>query len=331
MYAIETHNLVKRYGDVAAVDGVDLRVNEGEIFGLLGPNGAGKTTTISILACLLKPTSGEAYVNGYDVMKQPDKVRKSIGIVFQEPAIDEQLTGRQNMKIHAMLYNVPREFVKLRIDAALELVELEDKADLAVKTYSGGMRRRLEIARCLIYTPKVLFLDEPTLGLDTQTRERIWEYIEELSKHEKLTIILTTHYMDEADHLCDKVAIIDFGKIKVEGTPKDLKAQLGGDMITIKTRERNKLALKIREFDFVKTVKETADSVKITLEDAEEHIPTITSIARDNGIAIQSLALHEPALSDVYLHYTGKEIREETPTGAIIARKMISHRRRPVK
>jgi ABC-2 type transport system ATP-binding protein len=331
MCMIETRKLVKRFGNLVAVNGVDLKVNEGEIFGLLGPNGAGKTTIISILCCIMKPTSGEAYVNGYDVMKKPDKVRKAIGVVFQEPAVDEQLTGRQNMKIHAMLYNVPKASIKPRIDFALELVELGSRADTMVKTYSGGMRRRLEIARSLLHTPKILFLDEPTMGLDTQTRERIWEYIVELAKHSKMTIILTTHYMDEADRLCDRVAIIDSGEIKAEGTPKELKSRLGGDMITIKTKDHEKLAAKIKEFDFVKSVSETMDSVKIALENAEEHITTLTSAARDMGIPIQSIALHEPALSDVYLHYTGKQFREEKATGAMIARKMMAHMRRPAK
>ncbi|MHA1603694.1 MAG: ATP-binding cassette domain-containing protein, partial [Candidatus Freyarchaeota archaeon] len=228
MYAVETHNLVKKFGEIVAVDGISIKVKEGEIFGLLGPNGAGKTTTISMLCCMIKPTSGEAYVNGYDILKHPNEVRKSIGIVFQEPAIDDRLTGRENMEIHAMLYNVPRKIMKQRIDEALELVELTDRADHLVRTYSGGMRRRLEIARGLIHRPKVLFLDEPSLGLDPQTRERIWDYIEGMAERENMTIILTTHYMEEADRLCDRVAIIDFGKIKVEGSPSELKNSLGG-------------------------------------------------------------------------------------------------------
>ncbi|MEX2750747.1 MAG: ATP-binding cassette domain-containing protein, partial [Candidatus Freyarchaeota archaeon] len=308
MYIIETRKLVKKFGDIVAVNGIDLKVKEGEIFGLLGPNGAGKTTTISILSCMLLPTSGEAYVNGYNVVKQPDQVRKSIGIVFQDPALDDQLTGRENMEIHAMLYNVPKEVAKQRIDEALELVELTDRANNLVRTYSGGMRRRLEIARGLIHRPKVLFLDEPTLGLDVQTRERIWRYIEVLTKKEKITTILTTHYMDEADRLCDRLAIIDFGKIKAEGTPEELKKQLGGDVITVKTKYADKLAKMVSELDFVKSVKKTSDTVKISLQNGEEHITDVACWARDKGIPIESLTLQEPTLNDVFLYYTGREI-----------------------
>ena len=326
MYIIETRKLVKKFGDIVAVNGIDLKVKEGEIFGLLGPNGAGKTTTISILSCMLLPTSGEAYVNGYNVVRQPDQVRKSIGIVFQDPALDDQLTGRENMEIHAMLYNVPKEVAKQRIDEALELVELTDRAKNLVRTYSGGMRRRLEIARGLIHRPRVLFLDEPTLGLDVQTRERIWRYIEVLTKKEKITTILTTHYMDEADRLCDRLAIIDFGKIKAEGTPEELKKQLGGDVITVKTKYADKLAKMVSELDFVKSVKKTSGLVKISLQNGEEHITDVACWTRDKGIPIESLTLQEPTLNDVFLYYTGREIREEGPAPPLIMGPMM---RRP--
>nr|MDO8076283.1 ATP-binding cassette domain-containing protein [Candidatus Freyarchaeota archaeon] len=329
MYAIETRNLVKKFGDIVAVDGISIRVKEGEIFGLLGPNGAGKTTTISMLCCMIKPTSGEAYVNGYDILKHPNEVRKSIGIVFQEPAIDDRLTGRENMEIHAMLYNVPRKIMKQRIDEALELVELTDRADHLVRTYSGGMRRRLEIARGLIHRPKVLFLDEPSLGLDPQTRERIWDYIEGMAERENMTIILTTHYMEEADRLCDRVAIIDFGKIKVEGSPSELKNSLGGDVITVKTKELDKLAEIMSEYDFVKDVKKTSDALKLSVENGEEFISKIAIIARDNGVPVESLTHHKPTLNDVFLHYTGREIREEGGAGGMMMfRMMMGGRRR---
>ncbi|MEX2705019.1 MAG: ATP-binding cassette domain-containing protein [Candidatus Freyrarchaeum guaymaensis] len=328
MYAIETHNLVKKFGDIVAVDGISIRVKEGEIFGLLGPNGAGKTTTISMLCCMIKPTSGEAYVNGYDILKHPNEVRKSIGIVFQEPAIDDRLTGRENMEIHAMLYNVPRKIMKQRIDEALELVELTDRADHLVRTYSGGMRRRLEIARGLIHRPKVLFLDEPSLGLDPQTRERIWDYIEGMAERENMTIILTTHYMEEADRLCDRVAIIDFGKIKVEGSPSELKNSLGGDVITVKTKELDKLAEIMSEYDFVKDVKKTSDALKLSVENGEEFISTIAIIARDNGVPVESLTHHKPTLNDVFLHYTGREIREEGGAGGMMMLRMMMGGRR---
>ena len=208
MHTILTENLTKEFNGIVAVDKLNLEVEEGEIFGLLGPNGAGKTTTILMLCTILKPTSGSAKINGYDIVKQPNEVRKSIGIVFQDPSLDDRLTGRENLEMHAALYKVPKNIRRKRIEEVLELVELTDRADSLVKTYSGGMKRRLEIARGLIHYPKVLFLDEPTLGLDPQTREHIWRYIKELAKRENITIILTTHYMEEADFLCDRIAII---------------------------------------------------------------------------------------------------------------------------
>jgi ABC-2 type transport system ATP-binding protein len=316
MYIIETRKLVKKFGDLTAVNGVDLKISEGEIFGLLGPNGAGKTTILSILSCMLLPTSGEAYVNGFNCVKQVQQVRESIGIVFQDPAIDDNLTGRENMEIHAMLYDVPSKLAKQRIDEALELVELTDRSKNLVKTYSGGMRRRLEIARGLVHRPKVLFLDEPTIGLDPQTRAKIWDYIESLAKQEKMTIIITTHYMDEADRLCDRVAIIDLGEIKAEGSPGELKKQLGGDVITVKTRSINKLAKMASKLDFVKSVNKTADSVKMNVENGEKYITDVACSVKEQGIPVESLTLHEPTLNDVFLFYTGKEIREEGPAGS---------------
>jgi ABC-2 type transport system ATP-binding protein len=313
MHVIETHDLVKKYGELVAVNGVNLSVDEGEIFGLLGPNGAGKTTILNILSCMLYPTSGEAFVNGYDVVKQQTQVRRSIGVVFQDPAIDDRLTGRENMEIHARLYHIPQKIAKPRIDEALKLVELTDRAKSLVMTYSGGMRRRLEIARGLVHRPKVLFLDEPTIGLDPQTRAKIWDYIDELAKKEKMTIIITTHYMDEADRLCNRLAIIDLGEIKAEGTPSELKKQLGGDVIAVKTKSVKKLAGMVSGQDFVKNVKETEDSLMITVENGEKHISSIAVEAKEQGVDIETLTLHEPTLNDVFLFYTGREIREEGP------------------
>ncbi|WXG42111.1 MAG: ATP-binding cassette domain-containing protein [Candidatus Freyarchaeum deiterrae] len=313
MHIIEAHNLVKKYGELVAVNGVNLSIDEGEIFGLLGPNGAGKTTILNMLSCMLYPTSGEAFVNGYDVVKQQNQVRKSIGVVFQDPAIDDQLTGRENMEIHARLYHIPKKVAKPRIDEALKLVELTDRAKSLVRTYSGGMRRRLEIARGLVHRPRVLFLDEPTIGLDPQTRAKIWDYIDELAKQEKMTIIITTHYMDEADRLCNRLAIIDLGEIKAEGNPTELKKQLGGDVIIVKTKSVKKLADMVSGQDFVKNVKNTADSVMITVENGERHISSIAVEAKEQGVDIESLILHEPTLNDVFLFYTGREIREEGP------------------
>lgn len=223
MLAIEAKNLTKEFNGLVAVNNISFEVGEGEIFGLLGPNGAGKTTTIKMLVTLLRPTKGEARVWGFDILRQRDEVRNSIGIVFQEPALDNRLTGYENLDFHAMLYGLDADTRKKRIKEVLNLVELEDKANILVRNYSGGMQRRLEIARGLMHYPKVLFLDEPTLGLDAQTRRRIWDYILKLNQTEKITIILTTHYMEEADYLCQRVGIIDFGKIVALDSPKNLK------------------------------------------------------------------------------------------------------------
>ncbi|MFH0886743.1 MAG: ATP-binding cassette domain-containing protein [bacterium] len=222
---IKINDLKKHFGKVKAVDGISLDIAEGEIFGMLGPNGAGKTTTISMLATLLKPDAGSASVAGYDVVKRAHEVRKSIGIVFQEPSSDDILTGWENLYLHCLMFGVPLPQINSRIKEVLELIDLYDRRNDIIKKYSGGMRRRLELGRGLLHRPKVLFLDEPTLGLDPQTRVKIWEYINGLAKKEKVTVILTTHYMDEADSLCDRVAIIDYGKVTVIGTPDELKAR----------------------------------------------------------------------------------------------------------
>ena len=230
---IETRNLTKKYKDLTAVNSVNLKIEDGEIFGLLGPNGAGKSTMLLMLATLRKPTHGTATINGFDVLKDSDKVRKSIGIVFQDPSSDDTLTGYENLKLHGLLYGMPAELREKRIKEVLELLDLYDRRNERVKNYSGGMRRRLELARGLMHHPKVLFLDEPTLGLDPQAREHIWKYIEKLASEEKMTVIITTHYMDEADRLCDRIAIIDLGKIVALDTPDNLKRVVGGDVITL--------------------------------------------------------------------------------------------------
>ena len=222
-HAIQTHQLTKAYNSFKAVDNLEISVERGEIFGLLGPNGAGKTTTVSMLCTILKPTSGTATVNGFDLVKEANKVRKSIGIVFQDPSIDDRLTARENLYMHANLYGVPASEQRERINRILNLVELEDRADDLLRTYSGGMRRRLELGRGLIHYPKVLFLDEPTVGLDPQTRDHIWKYINELKEAHDITVVLTTHYMDEADRLSDRIAIMDHGKIVVLDTPRSLR------------------------------------------------------------------------------------------------------------
>lgn len=300
------NNITKVYkGNIKAVDGVSLNIHEGEVFGLLGPNGAGKTTTLHILATLLKPTSGYAKVNGFDVVKQPGKVRESIGMVFQDPSSDELLTGYENLKMHALMYGVPSSIRTQRINEVLELVDLSGRRNDLLKTYSGGMRRRLEIARGLLHRPKVLFLDEPTLGLDPQTREHIWEYIERLVKEEKLTIILTTHYMDEADRLCDRLAIMDYGKVVVLDTPEELKRGLGGDLIKIRARSPNLTALE--SFSYIKMVEADGDELTLTVVDAGSHIQEILATIGK----VDLVDLRPPTLSDVFLKYTGRQYREQ--------------------
>ncbi len=311
MSAIKLSNLTKKFDELTAVNNISFEVKEGEIFGLLGPNGAGKTTTLSMLATLLNPTSGKAVVNGFDVLSQRDSVRKSIGMVFQDPTLDDELTAYENMDFHGRLYDVPKEIRKTKIIELLKLVELEERKDSLVKTFSGGMKRRLEIARGLLHEPKILFLDEPTLGLDPQTRNHLWAYIQRLNKEKKLTIILTTHYMDEADRLCDRIAIIDRGKIAVLDTSINLKNMIGGDVITLETKDREKLDKLLKECRFCKSSKIHNGSVTINLEHAEKKLPEIVKIADRNKIKIDSINIHKPSLEDVFLYFTGKTIREQ--------------------
>lgn len=311
METVTVKNITKKFGSLTAVDHISFDIREGEIFGLLGPNGAGKTTTISMLSTILRPTSGEASINGFNVIKNPNQVRHSIGIVFQDQSLDDQLTAYENMDLHARLYNVPIWERKKRIDELLDLVGLKDKKKNLVKTFSGGMRRRLEIARGLLHHPKVLFLDEPTIGLDPQTRNYIWDYIRKLNKEKKVTIILTTHYMDEADKLCNRVAIINKGKIVATGTPKSLKEKIGGDVITIVSKQHNKIHLKIKSFPWIKNIKEHDGSITINLQNSEKHIAEIIKTAEKERIPIDSISMHEPTLEDVFLHFTGKTISEE--------------------
>jgi ABC-2 type transport system ATP-binding protein len=309
--AIETTELTRRFNDLVAVDKLNISVERGEVFGLLGPNGAGKTTTISMLCAILKPTSGTARVNGFDVVKQDMQVRKSIGIVFQDPSIDDRLTGRENLYMHANLYGVPPGEQRSRIDGVLKLVELEDRADDLMRTYSGGMRRRLEIARGLIHSPKVLFLDEPTIGLDPQTREHIWSHIEGLRKAHDVTMVLTTHYMDEADRLSDRIAIMDYGKIVASGTPTALKETLEGDVITVTTKEASKLSSAVAGIAGVLKTNVGGDRLELTVHGGKALLPRIVEAAAKSGIFVESVSLREPNLGDVFLHYTGRAIRAE--------------------
>ncbi|GBD93206.1 daunorubicin/doxorubicin resistance ATP-binding protein DrrA [bacterium BMS3Abin05] len=312
MDSIKVENLVKQFNGFTAVDHISFRVPQGEIFGLLGPNGAGKTTTINLLSTLLKPTSGSAKVSGHDIFDHRDEVRKNIGIVFQEPALDNQLTGRENLTFHAMMYGINKDERRKRIKRVVELVELTPKIDVLVDHYSGGMKRRLEIARGLIHRPKVLFLDEPTLGLDTQTRRHIWDYIKKLNRENQVTIILTTHYMEEADYLCDRVAIIDHGKIVALDTPDQLKEMLGGDVISLELDGRvDDLMAVLKNLEWVNTMKKHGDHLNLTVETAEKRIPEIITTAQKIGVVVRSVNLHKPSLEDVFLHFTGKTIREQ--------------------
>ena len=304
---IKIRSLVKKYGDQIAVDNLTLDINENEVFGLLGSNGAGKTTIIHMLATLLNPSSGSATVNGYDIVCQPAKVRSSIGIVFQAPSSDDMLTGYENLQLHSMLYSIPRHTRKQRIDEVLKLVGLTERRHDQVKTYSGGMRRRLEIARGLLHKPKVMFLDEPTLGLDPASRETMWKYIQRLVREEKMTVILTTHYMEEADILCDRIGIIDKGRIVALDTPKGLKAGLGGDIIRIKTRYNPD---KISQLDFVHKVEQSNGFLVLSVNNAKRDLPMLL-----RHVEAEIVEFASPTLNDVFIHLTGRKMKEEQPEG----------------
>ncbi len=311
MNAIETSGITKKFGSLTAVDDVSISVKQGEIFGLLGPNGAGKTTLISMLVTMKRATSGEARVNGFDVLENADKVRESIGIVFQDPSLDEELTAYENLELHAAMYGVAKNERERRIRKVMETVELSDRLNDVVKTFSGGMRRRLEIARGLLHYPKIMFLDEPTIGLDPQTRKHVWDYIKKLKDEHKMTIVLTTHYLEEADSLCDRIAIIDAGKIIALDTAEALKNSLGGDAIIVETPDAKKLEKALKKFNWVEKVKTQQNSLNIKAQTGEKRIAAVVEAARKQRVRIDSIALRKPTLDDVFLHYTGKTIREE--------------------
>ncbi|MBU1197339.1 ATP-binding cassette domain-containing protein [Candidatus Micrarchaeota archaeon] len=310
---IEIKELTKKYGDLTAVNRLTLSIREGEFFGLLGPNGAGKTTLISMLCTLLEPTSGSATVNGAHVVSESDKVRQSIGVVFQDPSLDELLTARENLEFHGRMYGMNEEEILKKSDDVLDLVELSEQSHRQVKTFSGGMRRRLEIARGLMHTPKVLFLDEPTIGLDLQTRNHIWKYLLKLKEKHKMTIVLTTHYMEEAERTCDRIAIIDRSKLVVLGTPSDLKKSIQGNVVRIKTKNGKKeLAKKLERVRGVTYVDiyEEGIAVSVTHGSSFQQILKIVSLKK---FAVESIETHEPTLDDVFIHYTGKEMRKDEP------------------
>jgi ABC-2 type transport system ATP-binding protein len=305
-YIIKAENIVKKFDKLMAVNGVSFDVAPGEIFGFLGPNGAGKTTTINILCTLAKPTSGRAIINGFDVVHQQSQVRQSIGMVFQDPSLDERLSGLQNLRFHAMVYNIPASIRGQRMEQMLRIVDLWDRRHDEVRTYSGGMKRRLELARGLLHRPKVLFLDEPTLGLDPQTRSRMWEYILEMRRSEGTTIFLTTHYMDEAEK-ADRIAVIDYGKIVSMDTPEKLKKIVGQDIISVKTEDNDK-AIQELGFHYQIKPKQDGDGLTFNVVNGEEFLPVFI---KELSTKILSVSLRRPSLDDVFLKLTGREIREE--------------------
>ncbi len=315
-YAIKASGLVKRYGEeVLAVDGVDLAIPVNRIYGLLGPNGAGKTTTISILTTLLEPTAGEAWVLGLDVVKQASKVRERIGVTFQEMVLDDELTGRQVLDYHGRLYRMGKVERRAKTDELLALVELEEAAERKAKTYSGGMKRRLELARALMTTPEVLFLDEPTLGLDPQTRARIWDYLRALKEEGGMTLLLTTHYMNEAEELADTVGIIDRGKLVAEGTPQELIEEMGADTIhVIGDGERDAFVENVSALPFVQTVDVGRTVIQIGVDSGSKRLVEIVSQATDSDFAVEDITVSKPSLGDVFLKYTGRRLRDTDTT-----------------
>ena len=305
-HIIKVENLIKKFGRLTAVDDISFNVAQGEIFGFLGPNGAGKTTTINILCTLAKPTSGRATINGFDVVRQQSQVRQSIGLVFQDPSLDERLSGMQNLRFHAMVYNVPAAIRNERIEQVFNIVELWDKRSDEVRTYSGGMKRRLELARGLLHHPKVLFLDEPTLGLDPQTRNRIWEYILEMRRQEGTTIFLTTHYMEEAEQ-ADRIAIIDYGKLVAMDSPEKLKGVVSRDIISVKTNDNERAIEEIRQ-RYQTEATRNGDEITFEVSGGEEFLPTFL---KEFATKVLSVNLRQPSLDDVFLKLTGHEIRQE--------------------
>jgi ABC-2 type transport system ATP-binding protein len=309
--AVAVRGLSKAYGELVAVNGATFDVAQGEIFAFLGPNGAGKSTTIKMLCTLARPTAGSARVAGFDVVDQPRMVRRHIGLVFQEQTLDDQLTAEENLRFHAVLYGVPAAQVNQRITRVLDLVALSERRKDLVSTYSGGMARRLEIARGMLHTPRVLFLDEPTVGLDPQTRALIWDDIHRLRREEGITIFLTTHYMDEAEN-AERIAIIDHGQIIALDTPDSLKASVGNDTVALETADDVVALAALRAAGY--TVEATADGLTVYVEDEEAAVGTLVATV---GVPVRTVRVHRPTLDDVFLHYTGRQIREQHTEGAL--------------
>ena len=317
LYSVETRSLTKSFGDVNAVDDLSFSVEKGEIFGFLGPNGAGKSTTMMILTTLLKPSSGQALISGFDVMKNPKQVRQNIGYVQQETTVDEYLTGKENLLLQAKLNHIPKKEINQRIEDVLNLIELSDKQDQPVVTYSGGMRKRLDIAGGLLHRPKVLFLDEPTVGLDIQTRRKIWQYIKKIHEEFEMTIFLTTHYMEEADQLCDRIGIIDNGKIQIIDSPENMKNAMGNEVITISVdgeKHTDLFLAELKKFESIKKINKEESKLTLYVSNGTEVIPKIFQISSNLNIKILSISLTQPTLDDVFISYTGHEIRDDDST-----------------
>jgi len=315
-YIVKTINLTKQWGNIVAVDHINFNIKKGEIFGFLGPNGAGKTTTIKMLCTLLVPTDGTAIIGGYDIIKEPNMVRKCVGYVPQDITVDGRLTARENLEFQASLYGIPRGPEReQRIEEMLKLVELGERADGLVEMFSGGMRRRLEIARGLLVEPLLLLLDEPSVGLDPISRKSIWDHVAKLKRKykDKFAILMSTHYMEEADRLCDRIAIIDRGKIVALDTPKNLKKKIGGQIVEIDTDKAKRALRKFREEqnDFIIKISEISDTtLAFEVNDGESAAPKIFKLADKYGIEIHSMRIREPSLEDVFIHYTGKTLRD---------------------
>jgi ABC-2 type transport system ATP-binding protein len=325
---VKVEGLSKCFGALKAVDGVNFDVKSGEIFGFVGPNGAGKTTTINMLTTLLKPTSGKAEVCGFDIFKQPNDVRRNVGVVPQEYTADEDMTGLNNILLCADLYGIPRSDSKPHAEELLKLVELQDAAKRKVSTYSGGMRRRLELACGLINYPKLLFLDEPTLGLDVQTRTVVWEYIKRLKTEYHMTLFLTTHYLEEADQLCERIAIIDHGHIVKIGSPEELKESIGGDVIVVTLKESDPdISSELSKISLVKAVQKKNNDYRIKAELGEEASPQITDLIRSKGLHVTRISLTKPSLDEAYLEFTGRTLREEEADKMQLFRQRMTVRR----
>jgi len=325
---VKAENLSKTFGTLKAVDGVSFEIREGEIFGFLGPNGAGKSTTINMLTTLLRPSGGKAEITGIDIHKHPNEVRRNVGVVPQEYTADEDLTGLQNIILCGDLYGIPRSNTNPHAKELLKLVELEDAADRKVSTFSGGMRRRLELACGLINYPRLLFLDEPTLGLDVQTRAAVWQYIKMLKEEYHMTLFLTTHYLEEADSLCDRIAIIDHGHIIKIGTPAQLKESVGGDIITIGVAEvLPDISSDIAKINLVKDVKKNGNQYRIKAEIGEEASIQVIDVVRSKGLHVTTISLTKPTLDEAYLELTGRTLREEESNKMSMMSQRITMRR----